>query len=180
MVRDASSPPSQPAPAWSAADVAALVDRFQLVPKLQRQRTMQGVLGVGVGIATVAYNLVTPPAEPLLPGWLALTAAVLFVVTGAVILRRAERQNLARLAVPAATARERATRLAEVCSRPGALWLGWATTGHVVVSLATLARLRFGWEPGTVLLVSALLPTIGLVVDWILRPPTRTRLLALN
>ena len=173
-------PSSAASPAWSADEVAALVDRFNLVGKLRRQRTMQSVLGVGVGTATVAYNLITPPAEPLVPAWLALTVAVLFIIGGAVALRRLERQSLARLAIPVTTARERATRLAEACGRPGGLWLNWATVGHVVVALATLARLRFDWPPGGVLLVSALLPTVGLVIDWALRPPTRQRLLAMG
>ncbi len=158
---------------WTPAEAAALIDRFALVPRLRRQALLQAVIGVVVALAAVGYNLVTPPARAAVPGWVAVAIAAIFGPVCLVTVRLTLLRSRRLLQETAANARERVVRLAEVIALPPSLWLRWATAGHLLVGLATLARIRFSDGLPSVVLWAGLVPTVGLVVAVIRGFPTR-------
>ena len=157
--------------------VAFLIDRFKLVQKLRLLHWQQVCLGAVVALAAVAYNVVTPPAEPQVTPTLTLSVAVLFLVVGGGLVWWRIESARRYLAEPAPTPRERALRLAESATRIGNAWLSWATAGNLLLGLGTLARLKFSLTPEALVLWVALLPTIGLLSHGVINIPSRKRLL---
>lgn len=158
--------------------VADLIDRFRVVQKLRRLHLQQVGLGLFTTVATIAYNLVTPPAAQEISTAVAMSCGALFVLLGAAMVWIRVEGCRRRMTAPAPTPRERALRLAEGTSRIGSAWLMWTTMGNLVLGLGTVARLRLGAEPESLLLWFSLLPAVGLVLHGVANVPTRERLLS--
>jgi hypothetical protein len=160
-----------------STDVAAYIDTFRVVEKLRLQHWQRLSLGVFVAVAAALYNVVTPPAEALVGPAVSVPLAVCFLLGGAFLVR-VRLQACARAArVPASTPRDQALRLAESVSRAGNAWLTWANLGHLLLGLGTLARLKFSWSVDAFVLWAGLVPTVALLVQGLLWPPTRERVL---
>ena len=159
---------------------AAFITRYHTDATLRRLHFARLLMGVGGALAAVLFNLfrLSGPGADETVSQVATVVCTLHVVACLITLFLARQRFLADIRRHAESLKDRAWQVAQFVQRRGNVLLILAATGHILVVIGTVFRLRLFAPDGGVLLV-ALVPSLLLLLHGLGEIPTRERLVRL-